>query len=370
MRFAGLALLMLLLAAPAVAGDVVPKALPLDVTGGLLGDAPPVEYFSHVGHAGVSWAVATRTQRELELVDVPAGATILRAFFVTGCWFDPPTTDRDMLIAFGGSSHGYVPPAAVDDTLSLHLAAYIVDVTADVSGNGPYRFTAQATGSGTGSYGHLLVVIYEEPEIPLTRVALAFGSESLQNAASETVLAGFHVGPARLLVFTEADNGGQPGDESIRIDGNVVAGGGGIDLFAANDGGYTSAVELPVMLHGPGPRIGVATGDDTFGWHVALLSQPIGSLSGQVAFTRESLEPATAGRAYLENVTVAGGLAPHVFGATGLPPGLVMSADGRIHGSPPAAGRYEVTVKVRDASGSRELRSYVLVVAERSVAGR
>ncbi len=50
-------------------------------------------------------------------------------------------------------------------------------------------------------------------------------------------------------------------------------------------------------------------------------------------------------------VTIAGGKAPYsAFSATGLPPGLTISTDGTISGTPTTAGSYTATITVTDSS--------------------
>src|SRR5262249_13143233 len=143
-----------------------------------------------------------------------------------------------------------------------------------VTGNGSYAFIASPGGTGTGSWGHLLLVVYEWSGAPLRRIALAFGGDSMQYASSETTLTGFQAGAATLELFTEADQRDySAGEESIRVDGAIVAGGMERDLFCNNQGYATSYFELPVVLHGSSARIGVVTGEDWLGWHMALLMQ-------------------------------------------------------------------------------------------------
>lgn len=60
-----------------------------------------------------------------------------------------------------------------------------------------------------------------------------------------------------------------------------------------------------------------------------------------------------------------GGTHPYAYdiAAGALPPGLALSSDGRIAGAPTALGRYDFTVRVRDARGRQDLRAFTLDVA-------
>lgn len=60
---------------------------------------------------------------------------------------------------------------------------------------------------------------------------------------------------------------------------------------------------------------------------------------------------AYVGQPYSVQVTVSGGFAPFTWGATGLPPGLTMNANGLITGTPTAAGTGTATVTATDVNG-------------------
>lgn len=72
---------------------------------------------------------------------------------------------------------------------------------------------------------------------------------------------------------------------------------------------------------------------------------------------------AEAGRPYSANVALTGGTAPYQFVLQNAPPGLSIDDTGRISGTPTQPGRYNFTVVVTDALGSRTSEPFTVVVA-------
>lgn len=63
-----------------------------------------------------------------------------------------------------------------------------------------------------------------------------------------------------------------------------------------------------------------------------------------------SLPPADVGAPYGPvQFQAQGGVAPYAWSAAGLPPGLALSADGILSGTPAAAGTFAATITVTDA---------------------
>ncbi len=80
-------------------------------------------------------------------------------------------------------------------------------------------------------------------------------------------------------------------------------------------------------------------------------------LCGSVGILPAALPAGRVGDAYTAAFSASGGVAPYVFGATGLPAGLVLTAAGALSGTPTADGVFTVTVSATDAAacaGSRE----------------
>jgi hypothetical protein len=67
-----------------------------------------------------------------------------------------------------------------------------------------------------------------------------------------------------------------------------------------------------------------------------------------MTFTTYAKSSAKVGVSYSSTVKVSGGKATIVYSATGLPPGLKISAAGAISGTPTTAGSYQVSVTATD----------------------
>lgn len=76
-----------------------------------------------------------------------------------------------------------------------------------------------------------------------------------------------------------------------------------------------------------------------------------------------TLPGAQAGTPYNATLTAAGGAGGHTWSATGLPPGLSVSAGGTVTGTPTTAGQATVVAQVTDASGTQKTRALSLTVA-------
>ena len=78
-----------------------------------------------------------------------------------------------------------------------------------------------------------------------------------------------------------------------------------------------------------------------------------------------TLQDATAGAAYTAQLTGVGGAPPYTFSlanGTSLPPGLVLSANGALTGTPSLGGVFAFGVTVKDATAATMSRAYVLDV--------
>ncbi|HMX25992.1 MAG TPA: putative Ig domain-containing protein, partial [Blastocatellia bacterium] len=71
----------------------------------------------------------------------------------------------------------------------------------------------------------------------------------------------------------------------------------------------------------------------------------------------------TAGVAYPNTqFTAAGGTGPYMYTATGLPPGLTLSMDGKLTGTPTMQGTYNIVITVKDANGcTAEFRPRIVI---------
>lgn len=76
-----------------------------------------------------------------------------------------------------------------------------------------------------------------------------------------------------------------------------------------------------------------------------------------LAIKTKSLPQSTVGRSYSKALVVSGGIAPHLWSASGLPPGLSASMNGVISGIPLAAGTFVVELVVTDPTDGSQTQT-------------
>ncbi|MCC7386817.1 MAG: putative Ig domain-containing protein [Deltaproteobacteria bacterium] len=119
---------------------------------------------------------------------------------------------------------------------------------------------------------------------------------------------------------------------------------------------------------------GVATTEGTYELRVRvtagsafverLFSLRVADPTVELAVGTPSLPPGMVGRSYGVTLVALGGLSPYRWGAIGtLPPGLALTAGGRLSGTPSAPGNFRLEVEVGDDTGSTARRSLALNVA-------
>ena len=91
-----------------------------------------------------------------------------------------------------------------------------------------------------------------------------------------------------------------------------------------------------------------------------------GNPAEPVAFVTTSLPEGLAGVPYRAAIEARGGLPPYRFRvARGkLPPGLSLSADGTVSGTPGKAGKAKATIEASDSQGNPASRSFTVVIAK------
>jgi hypothetical protein len=84
-----------------------------------------------------------------------------------------------------------------------------------------------------------------------------------------------------------------------------------------------------------------------------------------IAEPSDVLNPGTVGLDYVHNLFVSGGASPYAWSVAAgqLPPGLLLSANGSITGTPTTAGAFVFTARVADRFGSTAARAFTIVVS-------
>ncbi|KQX97256.1 hypothetical protein ASD22_08165 [Rhodanobacter sp. Root480] len=143
---------------------------------------------------------------------------------------------------------------------------------------------------------------------------------------------------------------------------------------------YTVAGTLPtgVTLSSSGVLSGTPTQAGSFPITITAADSSTGPdapYSGSRAYTLTIIGPtinvapaslpgATVGTAYTQTVSASGGTAPYSFAATGsIPPGLSVSSNGTLSGTPTIAGDFTFSIVATDAQSFTGNRTYVVHVA-------
>lgn len=247
------------------------------------GDYPPTEYLSLVGPYGVTFSMTGIAQLPFVLSGIPAGASVARALFITQTW-DEDAITHTIDLNIDGTTYEGIAALALDiqDTgnppYDLDLASYVIDVTAQITGNGQYDPHVTRNQPSSGPYASLLWVVYEREDLPWQEVHLNFGGESLMESSSTSMFTAAGSGSGTLHIFTEADDdeSNSEGTESVVFNNQVIACCQVFNRSTVQSGTY---LQLPVTVV-PGPNIvTVNTGTDWLGWHVAALVVPVGTIS-------------------------------------------------------------------------------------------
>jgi len=273
---------LILFSSSAIAKEVPPVKIADDSISLVAGDNPLTVLYGFEGQCDFAYAVATMgNSGSLDLTTLPADATVLAAYFISGFWFAQDLATHSMSFTFNGAGYGAVDAISVDTTTDdiLDLAGFAVDVTSEVTGNASYTYFAEGVEANFGDFGHLLAVVYSTPALPYRALQLLAGAESLMGDSSTANFDLVGTGGGTLHVFTEADQAGaSSGEESISFNGALVAGGPEADLFANNNGEYLSFLTYPVTLQEGTNSVTITTGEDWFGWHFAALVGPAGTV--------------------------------------------------------------------------------------------
>ncbi|HEV7237840.1 MAG TPA: putative Ig domain-containing protein [Thermoanaerobaculia bacterium] len=127
-----------------------------------------------------------------------------------------------------------------------------------------------------------------------------------------------------------------------------------------------------LIVDGDGVLRGTPSDDGTFAFTVASTaangctathSYVVDIDCPPIALAPATLPPATVGVSYEATLTASGAIGPYTFSSSPLPADLMLAADGKITGTPAAAGVFAFSVTARDTvSGCEGTRQYELLV--------
>ena len=232
----------------------------------LSGDNPPRPLGSWIGPYGIAYATGSGpsygqpSAEPFELVDIPAGATVVAAFFVTGAWCIDATGDPSIGLFFGGANLGLFGAYDHDGFDSFpsgtyDLYSFWIDVTERVSGNGTYIYivTRPAWPTVTDGLNEFhLVVVFEHPSLSHRTIEFLAGAESLRQGTSTAVFSGSGSGSGGLRLYVDGgDHFDSPGEESISFNGIPLVGGPGANIFDGRNGAGGTSFSYYRLSHRP-----------------------------------------------------------------------------------------------------------------------
>ena len=265
------------------------------------------------------------------------------------------------------------PPRSSMPRRALHtlggVAATLALVVSTVAITGVMRSGGSADGKPTGP--------------PSTSATHANGSSSASgqpSSSSQSQSHGHSSGPGsgkRPLQFTPAT---LPAATVGLADSQQITASGGTPPYAFS---WSGTLPPGLSLSANGAISGTPTTPGSYQFTVKAsdTSTPAGTGSRAytlrvapgtvtIALSPGTLPPAMAGVADSQQITASGGTPPYAFSWSGtLPPGLSLSANGAISGTPTTPGSYQFTVKASDTStpAGTGSRAYTLRVAPGTV---
>ncbi len=154
-----------------------------------------------------------------------------------------------------------------------------------------------------------------------------------------------------------------------RVSSSVATGLGATWSTTAPAGGASYTVYVDGVGSGDPAVAGGYSDYGSLGNYQITLTTQTPSQVTPLSATAAAAPNAVVGRPYAASpVTVSGGVAPYGYAASGLPAGLALGTDGRVTGTPTAAGTATVDVTVTDAAGATAHAGFTLQVDPAPVA--
>jgi hypothetical protein len=306
-------------------GGSLPPGVQLGSGGGLFGAPTTTGQFSFSvqasdgqgGTASGSFSItinpAPLTITTGALSAISAGATIAIKFAASGG--APPYT-----FSIAGST----PPGAIFTTDGA--------LTGTATSIGSYTFQVTATDSAKTTASKSFTLQVTPAALTISTSLLPSGQVGTPYSATISATGGAPpynwsaLGVSGLAFFSSATNATLAGTPT-------TAGTFSIPVTVTDTAGAKASATLSLTINPPGLTVITA-------------SLPNGALN----------------TAYSANLNASGGTAPYAWSFTGLPAGLSGSPAGAITGTPTAAGTFNVTAKVTDASGAAASATFSLTI--------
>ncbi|MDU0314710.1 putative Ig domain-containing protein [Phycicoccus sp. M110.8] len=316
-----------------VSSGSLPSSMALDATTGQLSGMTPDTY--------------TEVQFTAAVKDA-TGATASRSYriFVNELSVEAPSQNTTVGLAatvlkpraWGTSPYAWTTTGTLPPGLTVNGATGVVSGTATQAGT--YAFTV-GVADATGLRGGAPVTVKVYP----TGTAVGITTASVPNGQAGAA-----------YTASLVSSGGNP-----PMSWDVAAGALPDGLFLSQTD--TCCWQLEGSPTTPGTYTFTLRATDD-GQAAATKAYSMTVAPAPLAVTTTSVPPAAVGSRYDTRLSATGGVKPYAWSLTSgaLPPGLTLSGDGQITGTPTASGSVTVTVKVTDSGARASTRSLNLLV--------
>lgn len=245
---------------------------------------------------------------------------------------------------------------AITGTVGKALSA---DLT-PTGGVTPYRFSANCVLPAGLTFNN--GIISGTPTTPGSTTCRIVVSDSAGAVVTKDVT--ITIAPPGLALPGGTLPGGQVG---VSYSAQVTATGGAPPFTYSGSGAPDG-----IGVSSSGAIAGTPTTDGTFSVSITATDATGAKATGaysiiilppKLTVTTASLPDGTVGVAYSATLTSSGGTRGFTWTATGLPDGITATAAGVISGTPLTAGRFAVTVTVKDSAGSTATATYNVTIA-------
>lgn len=302
----------------AIASGALPAGVTLDTTTGLISGTPTVNGTFNVGLTATN-TIGTSAPFALAITINPPPPEITSALAITGT---SGIAFSYQIVASNGPISGYAAAAALPDGVTLNATTGLISGTPTIAAEGVHNIGLTATNATGASPSVTLVITIVPPPAVISSPLIASGMVGVAFTYEATA-------SNRPSSFTAVDL-----PAGLSIDTAV----GAITGTPTTPGTYNVTLTATNGA-GPGPSA-------TLVINIVPLAVPI--------FTSASNASGMVGTIF--SFQVAATHDPG-FTATGLPPGLDMSATGAITGTPTTPGSYTVTIAAANnvASNTQQL---------------